>query len=165
MSIEWITWAKTLKEDTETLVLDVESSGGSKLDEIISLGIVRLNDGEVLFNSLIKPSPTTTFNWYATKVHGITPAQLADKPTMSEVHTELYELLHGKTVLAFNYSSDKRMLEQTFNKHNLEVPSIVWECVMRAYKAYSQRHTPTNLTAACKEMNVKAEITMLWKML
>lgn len=151
-----VIWAKTMIEDKDAVVLDTESCGGSKNDEIISIGIVRLHNGEVLFNSLLKPNKDVKFNWYATQVHGIEEYHLDSAPQLKYVWHKIFPILHNKNVLAYNFSSDKRMIEQTLRKHSLEVPNIEWHCIMKAYKNYSQSSAVTNLTAACKEMNAKA---------
>lgn len=154
--LQAVNWAKKMREDETTLVLDTESCGGSKNDEIISLAVVRLHDGKPMFNSLFKPSSDVKFNWYATQVHGITKDRLMSQPVISEVWSEVYDLLHGKNVLAYNHSSDKRMIEQTLVKHSLDKPEINWYCIMRAYKNFTQSGVVTNLTTACNQMNVKA---------
>lgn len=154
--LDAIKWAKEMREDETSLVLDTESCGGNKNDEIISLAVVRLHDGKPMFNSLLRPSSDVKFNWYATKVHGITEAKLVGQPTIVDVYDEVYDLLHGKMVAAFNHTSDKRMMEQTFNKHSLDKPDINWYCIMKAYKNFTQSSAVTNLTSACQEMNVKA---------
>jgi DNA polymerase III epsilon subunit-like protein len=154
--VDAVKWAKEMRADETSLVLDTESCGGNKNDEVISLAIVRLYDGKPMFNSLLRPSSDVKFNWYATQVHGITEDKLVGQPTLSDVHSEVYSILHGKKVAAFNHTSDKRMLDQTFNKYELDKPEINWYCIMKAYKNYTQSPTVTNLTAACQEMNIKA---------
>lgn len=154
--LDAVKWAKEMRDDETSLVLDTESCGGNKNDEIISLAIVRLHDGKPLFNSLLRPSADVKFNWYATQVHGITESKLVGQPTLVDVYDEVYGILHGKKVAAFNHVADKRMMEQTFNKHALDKPDIQWYCIMKAYKNYTQSSAVTNLTSACQEMNVKA---------
>ncbi len=78
------------------------------------------------------------------------------QPVISDVWDELYELLNGKNVLAYNHSADRRMIEQTLNKHALPKPEINWFCIMKAYKNFTQSPSVTNLTSACYHMNVKA---------
>jgi DNA polymerase III epsilon subunit-like protein len=151
-----VKWAKEMRADETSLVLDTESCGGNKTDEIISLAVVRLHDGKPMFNSLIRPSSDVKFNWFATQVHGITEKMLHNQPTIADVYEEIYELLHQKKVAAYNHAADKRMLEQTFYKYSLDKPEINWYCIMKAYKNFTQSSSVTNLTAACKEMNVKA---------
>lgn len=153
---EVVAWATKMRDDKDAVVMDTESCGGNKTDEIISIGIVRLHNGEVLFNSLLKPSDDVKFNWYATQVHGITKSKLVNAPTLADVWHGVKPLLHTKNVLAFNFASDKRMLEQTLRKQALDIPEINWYCIMKAYKNYTLSSAVTNLTAACKEMNVKA---------
>ncbi len=69
----------------------------------------------------------------------------------------VYPILHNNDVIAYNYSSDKRMLFQTARKYNLDIPEVSWHCTMKAYKKFTLRSANTNLTQACIEMNVKLE--------
>lgn len=154
--IESVKWAQNILLDKEAVVIDTESCGGSKVDEVIGIGIVRLHDGEVLMNTLVQPSEDVKFNWYATQVHGITQKALKTAPRFPVVWEMLHTLLDGKNVLAFNHSSDKRMLEQTTSKYRLDFPSVSWYCVMKAYKQFTMRSQNTGLSQACLELNVKA---------
>ncbi len=151
-----LNWAKDRRINKNAVVIDTESCGGSKNDEIISIGIVRLYDGKILFESLLKPCDDVHFNYYATRVHGITKSSLANAPKLPDVWDKIYPLLHNNEVLAYNSSSDNRMILQTAYKYRLTIPDIKWYCIMKAYKQYTKRSSPTNLTEACSEMKVKA---------
>lgn len=151
-----VEWAKNIRQNKNAVVLDTESCGATATDEIISLGICRLHDGKVLFDSLLRPSKDVHFNWYASKVHGIKEHQLISAPTLSQMWDKIYPLLHNNDVLAYNYSADKRMLFQTARKYNLDIPEVSWHCIMNAFKKFTLRTAATNLTAACAEMKVKA---------
>lgn len=151
-----VEWARELRANPNAVVIDTESCGGSTNDEIIALAVVRLHNGEELFNSLLRPNDDVKFNWHATQVHGITKKHLANAPQLPDVWDKVYPLLHENVVLAYNFSSDKRMLHQTIEKHSLDIPDISWQCIMKAYKKFTLRSANTNLTQACAEMKVKA---------
>lgn len=153
---EAVKWAKRMREDETTVVLDTESCGGSKNDEIISLAVVRLFDGKPLLNTLLRPSADVHFNHYATKVHGIKESQLVNAPRITDIYDEYYALTHQRNVLAYNHSADKRMIEQTLRKNSLDIPESIWYCVMKQFKNFTQDTAVTNLTSACQAMNVKA---------
>lgn len=151
-----IKWAKEMLADETCVVTDTESCGGNKNDEIISIAVVRLYDGKPLLNTLLRPSSDVKFNYYATQVHGIKEENLKTAPHISNVYDELYELTHNRNVLAYNHTSDKRMIEQTLRKNSLTVPDINWYCVMKQFKNFTKAPAVTNLTAACYAVNVKA---------
>jgi DNA polymerase III epsilon subunit-like protein len=151
-----IEWAKTLRSNPRAVVLDTESCGGSTNDEIIALAIVNLQNGKPLFNSLLRPMEDVKFNWYATQVHGIYKKHLINAPQLPDVYDEIYNLLNENEVLAYNHSADKRMINQTIKKYDLEMPDIYWHCIMKAFKKFTLRSENTNLTQACAEMKVKA---------
>lgn len=86
--------------DTETTDLD---------GEIIELAIVRVKDGEVLFDQRFKP--TRPISRGAQEVHGITDADLADCPPFSaHWHHIRYLLCRHRTPLIYNRAFDLNAL-------------------------------------------------------
>jgi DNA polymerase III epsilon subunit-like protein len=152
--IEVIDWAKQIIT-SDAVVIDTESSGGSRLDEIINIGVVRAADGKILLDTLIRPKDDLQFNYYASKVHGITKEHLADAPTLDEIWSDIQTHTHQNTVVAYNISADKRMIKQTADKYELEMPEIEWYCLMKGYQRYMQRSAVCKLSQACLEMNAK----------
>lgn len=147
-------WAQKMRM-LDANVADTESCGGRKEDEIISLGICKVTNGEPLFYSLIRPSSKVKFNYFATKVHGIKEKDLWDAPQIGEVWETVTPLLAEKIVIAYAKSADERMIRQTTDNHGLVLPEITWACAMQWYKLYTGQKNVT-LTKACQQMNVKA---------
>jgi len=148
-----IQWAQLLRT-SNAVVVDTESCGGRKEDEIISIGVARVVDGKKLFYSLVRPSSKAKFNYYATKVHGIQEHHLVSAPTIEDVWKEVQSLLAENIVVAYNKSADERMIRQTAENWNLTLPDISWECAMKKYKEFSGKNV--TLTKACEELNVKS---------
>jgi DNA polymerase III epsilon subunit-like protein len=144
-------YARQLRE--RGFVVDVETTGSSKDDEVIELGIVRACNGEVILDQQFKPSKRVEPIAYS--VHGISDAQLAGKPPIRELWHEICPLLDGLTCLAWNSSYDSRLLNQTIWKYDLDEPRIEWVCVMKLYKEFRRLPRVCKLEEACDAMRVQ----------
>ncbi len=97
--------------NTEILVLDTETTGISKTDEILQLSIIN-GDGEVVMNEYFRPEHTRSW-YYAEKVNHISPAMVEDKPAISERKREIENILHAaKVIVGYNLPFDQGMLIQ-----------------------------------------------------
>lgn len=145
-----INWAQKA-HDEGWLTVDTETTGGSKEDEVIDIGIVVAGTGEVLFDSLLQPMVRVHPRAY--EVHGIAERQLITAPRLGDVFEELFNILDGATIIAYNASFDERLMRQTFEKHQLPTPDMTFVCAMHEYKRYTYRPKVTSLTTACAELN------------
>ncbi|ADI14642.1 Exonuclease RNase T and DNA polymerase III [Truepera radiovictrix DSM 17093] len=114
----------------DVLILDTETTG-LKSAEVIELALLSTR-GEVLLDTLVRPK-VMRLNPYAARVHRITLAELADRPTWPEVLPELRRLAERATVLAWNAPFDARMLEATSAAWGLPHPRLLFACAMRLY--------------------------------
>jgi len=129
-------WAKSLLERTDWVILDTETTGLTRGDEIIQIGILG-SDGTVLFDSYVRP--TQVIPPSAIAIHGITDEDVADSPTYPEIFKQLQTVLAGKIVVIYNAAYDLRLLRQTGEKYRLPMPGIQAdqvECAMLQYSAY-----------------------------
>lgn len=94
---------------------DTETTGlqPSQGDEIIQIGALHLVDGHLqadhAFEALIDPQ--RSINPESEKIHGITPAMLAGKPTISVVLPEFHAFCEGSVLLGHNVAFDMRFLQ------------------------------------------------------
>lgn len=107
-------------------VLDVETTGFSKSDRIIEIGIVTFDvDGneETRFESLVQPDRDIHNSF----VHHITPTMVARAPQFRDIASRVAQLIHGRVIVAHNASFDARMLNQEFSRlgHPLP-PAAAW---------------------------------------
>jgi DNA polymerase-3 subunit epsilon len=146
-----IEWALQMCEQG-ALVLDTEATGGGREDEIFEIAVVRAVDGLVLFDQIYKPKRPVS--WHSSRVHGFTTKDLKHFPKFTELWDELYSVIYGLPLLAFNSSFDKRLLQQTCDKYLLELEEPEWFCVMKKYGEYVGRKTGLSLAKVCKELQI-----------
>lgn len=93
--------------------IDFESAGAApgETDQPIQVGIVRVESlfsSEELFCSYI--ACERPVHWSASRVHGITTADLANAPTMLSLWDDFRRLLSGCIVVGHNPSTEQRYL-------------------------------------------------------
>lgn len=127
---------KRVKEidPSKIAVLDTETTGlDPKNDEVLSLSIVD-GAGEMLFDSLIRPSRRKRWP-KAQEIHGISPADVADAPTLAEVSDEVRGILRdADLVVGYNVEFDLGMLEA--GGLDLYFPTF---CVMKEFAPVNGR--------------------------
>ena len=95
----------------EILVLDTETTGVAKTDEILQLSIIN-GEGVVVMNEYFRPARAKTWPM-AEAVNHISPAMVADKPLILERKKEIEAILHGaKIIVGYNLPFDRNMLIQ-----------------------------------------------------
>lgn len=87
------------------LFFDLELTGVYDHDEIISISIVNAK-GETVMDTLVHPVHNK--RWKRTeKIHGITPAMVADAPTLAELTPRIKELFeNADRLIAYGVSTD-----------------------------------------------------------
>ena len=112
---------------TDFVYLDVETTGLTGRDEVLSIGIVD-HAGEILLDSLVRPHALR--RWPESEaIHGISPADVAEAPSLVDLAVEIGNAVQGKTVVAYNAPFDTRFLG------TLLEPAADVQCCMRAWTA------------------------------
>lgn len=124
--------------DPTAVILDTETTG-TRQAEVIELSIINLQ-GEVLFDRLIRPR-RMEMNRHAQQVHGISLAELEDKPALPEVLEELSPILERSLVLAWNALFDKLMIQRSRLIWDLPPGDFRTLCAMRLYAGLHGRRT------------------------
>jgi DNA polymerase-3 subunit epsilon len=100
-------------------IVDTETTGTSpNYNEIIEIGILRIEDGVLTdtYHTLIHPSrPLPDF---ITSITGITNAHLEGAPTFEEVAIPIRDMLRGATVVAHNARFDYSFIKNEFRRVN-----------------------------------------------
>lgn len=128
-------WAQEIL-NSNAIILDTETTGGAKTDQIIQLSLVDMR-GKVLFDSLFKP--TCEINPMAAQVHHLTKQHLRNAPSFSDAYEVIKSTMEGRSIIVYNVSFDRRMLKQTVETFNLDsawIERLDWQCAMRAHAEY-----------------------------
>lgn len=128
-----IEWARQILENEAVLILDTETTGLKHFDQIVEIAIIDVA-GETLINQLIKP--TIPIPAEASRIHGITDADVADAPTFADIHQELTDLAENRLIVIYNADYDVRMVRQSARAAGLGLgsgPDIEVACAMKMY--------------------------------
>jgi len=147
-------WARDLMQLDNFYVLDTETTGAGKTDEIIQLGVVDKH-GETVFDVLLKP--TVQIQPGASAVNGIYAEDVADAPNFAEIHHQVLDVLKGSVLIAYNMDFDWRMLSQTATRYRKPPIRVKKKaCAMKEYARFrgdwNSRHRQYRwhkLTNAC----------------
>lgn len=151
---------RTLLKDENFVILDTETTGLGRADEVVQIGILSPK-GKELMNTLVCPTMPSAMQPSATDVHGITAEMLVGKPTIKDLEPDLVSILSNKFIVAYNAQFDKRMLAQSataVNAHRVlsEIP-CQWIDVMRPYKVLMGTKKWQSLTNACIQQGIAIE--------
>lgn len=109
--------------------LDLETTGlnGHGEDEIVEIGIVD-QGGRVLMDQRVKPTEAESWPG-AQQVHGISPKDVADCPTLDQVGDDFKAAIRGKVVAIYNASFDK-----SFIPPEIQAEAERFFCVMQWFR-------------------------------
>jgi DNA polymerase-3 subunit epsilon len=115
--------------------LDTETTGLENYDEIVEICVLD-SDGQVLLDSLVKPSGRISVS--AGRLHGITHEMVKNAPTWPEMWPRVEAALAGRRVEIYNADFDLRLMRQSHQKYGLPWPARVLNsaCVMKLYAQF-----------------------------
>ncbi len=106
-------------ESNRQLIMDTETTGLDALkgDRVIEVGIVEMIGRKFTGEKLhVYINPQRGMDDEVIRIHGISEAFLADKPTFDQVAQSLYEFMDGAELIAHNASFDMNFLNMEFGK-------------------------------------------------
>ena len=115
-------------------VFDVETAN-NKRDSICSIGIIRYENNQVIFEKEILINPEVEFNYFNTKIHGITAADVSDALVFPEIWTEIKGFFNQTILVAHNAKSmDLCALYRTLERYHLPLVDNNYICTMELAK-------------------------------
>lgn len=131
--------------------IDFETAS-SERTSVCSLGWCVVKDNIITERKeiMIKPDPFN-FNEYNTKINGITPEMVWDKPTFDKYWDMLRPYIENRMIVAHNASFDINVLCTTLEHFGIEIPDFNYMCtVVLSQKAYPElpSHKLNNLAEA-----------------
>ena len=150
---------------TKFLILDTETTGLLKDPDaqVIEVSCI-YQDGKIAFSSLVKPDRPVPEA--ASKIHGLTDADLVDAPTFAEFWPFFIRVLNlYPTIYCYNQAFDFGMIQKTAQYYHLPLPKILkqqrhWRCMMLKYAEYHGEsglygdYKWQSLSKACAQMYV-----------
>jgi DNA polymerase III subunit epsilon len=153
-----VAWARDLLQ-SPFLVLDTETTGLSSRDDVIAVAVVN-HEGKTLLNTLVKA--TQPIPYAATRIHGITDADVVAAPPFAQVYAQLAQLLSGQTMAVYNLDFDSRMLDANRRRSGLApLETVASHCAMKWYACYHGEWDAwkrdfrwQKLSAACRTLGI-----------
>lgn len=106
-------------------VLDFETTGFSRHDRVIEIGVVLLDANcrvERTWQTLVQANR----GFDNSDVHGITPTNLGGAPTFEHVARRFAEVLNGRVIVAHNASFEYKFLTNEFGRLGVELADGNW---------------------------------------
>lgn len=102
--------------------IDFETAN-SERSSVCSVGVVIVRNNEIVdsFYSLINPEPNY-YNYWCTKVHGLTNRNTDDAPVFPEVWKQIAPLIEGLPLVAHNSPFDESCLKAVFRVYQMDYP-------------------------------------------
>lgn len=102
--------------------IDFETAN-SERSSVCSVGVVIVRNNEIVdsFYSLINPEPNY-YNYWCTKVHGLTSRDTDDAPVFPEVWKHIAPLVEGLPLVAHNSPFDESCLKAVFRVYQMDYP-------------------------------------------
>lgn len=140
--------------DANAVILDSETTGFSKNDEVIDLALISFQTGQVIFQEYFIPE--VKINPFAERVHKLTIPKLINLGAKQLKHYQpTFDLLFNSEydIIAYNAGFDKRLIEQSIARHlvmsyKMESFSKEWRCAMKAFNLFYGKQC--SLDEACK---------------
>ncbi|MDQ7020187.1 MAG: 3'-5' exonuclease, partial [Robiginitomaculum sp.] len=122
-----------VRENDDWVVLDTETTRLGPKAEVLEISIVD-KTGKVLLDTLVKPKGSISAESKA--VHGIDRKMVADAPTWPQIAAKFEDIVSDRAVFAYNAKFDFGVIEQTYDRWNLQpaaVQNVQGLCAMLAY--------------------------------
>lgn len=144
------------KECKNYVCIDLETSGGSIHDaEIIEIGAVKVEDGEILdcYTTLVKPY--NPVNKYTFKINGISDDDLIDAPSIDDVFDDFLEFIGDGILLGHNISAfDLQLIRGVGMVHNKPIENKYIDTLNLSIKLLPNLPSHS-LTALCEYYNIE----------
>ena len=114
--------------------LDFETAT-SNGNSVCQIGIVKVMFGVVTDRvSILVQPPNNEYNYWNTKVHGITAMNTRNAPTFDMVWDDISHFFEGQTVVAHNGKFDFSCLAKVLDYYQLPHPKYVKKCTFVIFK-------------------------------
>ncbi|MEN9752763.1 MAG: hypothetical protein RL670_454 [Actinomycetota bacterium] len=139
--------------------IDFETANGSPASPC-AVGLVQVRNGAIFdsYSQLFRPPyPHDRFEAMNIRVHGITPADVVDKPGWDEVLPEMLDFIGGDVLIAHNAGFDMGVLTAAAKAIEHPLPEVEYACSLlmarKSYELESYRLNAVAYAAGHEEFN------------
>ena len=137
-----------------TVYLDTETTGLSPpRDEILEIGILD-DKGRTLVDSLVRSENHRTWPG-AQAIHGISPSDVANAPTLDELRSVIIEAVRGKEIVIYNAVFDSRFLPELVYAAEIKCCMLPFAEVYGEWNDFCQNYKWQKLTTAASYVGYK----------
>ena len=136
------------------IALDFETANRHRTS-ICAIGITVIRDGEVVqrVNELVQPYPNE-YEYWNTKVHGITFEQTLGSPNFHSVWNSLEPLFQGAIIVAHNVAFDTGCLRAALDLYDIPYPNAHYFCSCVLSRKALPQLVNHRLSTVCAHFNV-----------
>lgn len=140
------------------IVFDVETPNRAN-DRISAIGVAVVEGQSVVHEYYTLINPETHFDAYNTRLTGISPENVADKPNFAEVWAELEPIFSSGMLVAHNAAStDMCVLAKCLNAYHIEwQPYAYYACTYQMGKKCFPDSPNHQLPTLCAMLNIPLE--------
>jgi DNA polymerase-3 subunit epsilon len=112
--------------------IDFETANSSRASAC-AVGLVKVRDGQIIHetSTLIRPPEAfSEFNYWSTRVHGITPEMVLNAPTLRQAALFIANYVMHDLLVAHNAPFDMSVLRAGFAEEQVPVPDVDYICTL-----------------------------------
>ncbi|MCP4657301.1 MAG: type I-E CRISPR-associated endoribonuclease Cas2 [bacterium] len=149
-----VEWARSISARPDWVVLDTETTGKGRDDDVVEIAVVG-SKGDVVLETLVRPDRKISPG--AARVHGLTDKELRDAPAFPEVCDKVRQVVANKLVVAYNAPFDRRILRGDCGRHGGPEITAWWYCALERYQQW--RDLRPTLHQACEREGIEVSTT------
>ncbi|MBF8970608.1 MULTISPECIES: helicase C-terminal domain-containing protein [unclassified Streptococcus] len=137
-------------------IVDIEATNPGNQAKIIQVGIVLLENGEIVQSYQTDVNPQEVLDQHIIELTGITDQQLAQAPLFSQVAGVIYDLLEDAVFVAHNVTFDANLLAEALFWEGYELRTPRVDTVELAQVCFP-RFQHYSLGSLCQELEIPLE--------
>lgn len=139
----------------EFAVVDVETTGlyPNSHDRIVEIAVVRVSSSGGIrgeYTTLVNPERDVG----ATRIHGITAAQVRSAPRFKEIAGDVLDMVSGVPVAAHNSMFDLGFLRAEFSRIGVDLPELPTVCTLDLAHRVQLPTASRSLSSCCQALGI-----------
>lgn len=114
------------------VAIDFETATSDR-DSACEIGLTLIDDGRITHSEswLIRPPCWPRFDFFNTRIHGITSKMVAYEPTFDALWEDISHYFVGRTIVAHNAAFDIGVLRDMLKAYRMDIPDNPYLCTYR----------------------------------